>query len=130
MHRLQRGAAGHIGATRDERRATGPPGHGHRAGSQDGRAHRHRQPARSGRRPLVNAVAAYRRYGGPCIVVDFGTATTVDAIGADGAYLGGAIAPGLTTSAEALYRLAARLYSVELVAPRSVIGKNTVNSMQ
>jgi type III pantothenate kinase len=87
-------------------------------------------PREVGADRIVNAVAAYRRYGGPCIVVDFGTATTVDAIGADGAYLGGAIAPGLTTSAEALYRLAARLYSVELVAPRSVIGKNTVNSMQ
>jgi type III pantothenate kinase len=87
-------------------------------------------PREVGADRIVNAAAAFRRYGGPCIVVDFGTATTVDAIGDDGAYLGGAIAPGLNTAAEALYRVAARLQAVELIAPRSVIGKNTTHSMQ
>ncbi|HMA36944.1 MAG TPA: type III pantothenate kinase [Chloroflexia bacterium] len=87
-------------------------------------------PREVGADRVVNTAAAFKRYGGPCIVVDFGTATTFDAVGADGAYLGGAIAPGLNTAAEALYRSAARLHAVELIAPRSVIGKNTVSSMQ
>ncbi|HUS14773.1 MAG TPA: type III pantothenate kinase [Chloroflexia bacterium] len=87
-------------------------------------------PREAGADRIVNTVAAFRRYGGPCIVVDLGTATTVDAVGADGSYLGGAIAPGLTTAAESLYRVAARLPAVELLAPRSVIGKSTVSAMQ
>src|SRR4051812_36567165 len=87
-------------------------------------------PREVGADRIVNTVAAFRRYGGPCIVVDLGTATTLDAVGADGAYLGGAIAPGLTTAADALYSVAARLYPVDLVAPRTVIGKNTVACLQ
>ena len=86
-------------------------------------------PREVGADRIVNAAAAFRRYGA-CIVVDFGTATTVDAVGADGAYLGGAIAPGLTTAADGLYRLTARLAPVELIAPRTVIGKNTVACLQ
>ncbi len=87
-------------------------------------------PREVGADRIVNSVAAFHRYGGPCIVVDLGTATTLDVVGADGAYLGGAIAPGMGIAADALYRVAARLYPVELVAPRTVIGKNTVACMQ
>lgn len=79
---------------------------------------------------IVNAVAAYDRYARGCIVVDMGTATTFDAIGDDGAYLGGAIAPGLGISVDALVRHAARLASVELAVPPRAIGTNTVASMQ
>ena len=66
---------------------------------------------------IVNAVAALAEHGAPLVVVDFGTATTLDVIDADGAYLGGAIAPGVETSAEALFRRAARLSKVDLEAP-------------
>ena len=79
---------------------------------------------------IVNAVAAHRRHGGPCIVVDFGTATTFDAVSALGEYLGGAIAPGIETSLEALTARAARLVKVELVAPERAIGKSTTESMR
>lgn len=79
---------------------------------------------------IVNAVAAYSRYGGPLVVVDFGTATTFDAVTADGSYLGGAIAPGVKISTEALYRQAARLWRVDLVRPKQAIGRNTVSSLQ
>jgi len=79
---------------------------------------------------IVNAVAAYETYGGPAIVVDFGTATTFDAISAKGEYLGGVIAPGIGISAEALFERAAKLPRVEIVRPKAVIGKNTVGSMQ
>ena len=79
---------------------------------------------------LVNAVAAFERYGGPCIVVDFGTATTFDAISDLGEYLGGVIAPGIEISSKALFNAAARLPRVELHLPPSVIGKNTAWSMQ
>lgn len=79
---------------------------------------------------IVNAVAAHRRHGGPCIVVDFGTATTFDAVSAAGEYLGGVIAPGIETSLEALSSRAARLVKVDLVAPARVIGKSTVDSMR
>jgi len=79
---------------------------------------------------IVNAAAAYRRYGGPIIIVDFGTATTFCAVTADGEYLGGAIAPGLRISAEALYARAAKLPKIELARPKSVIGRDTVASMQ
>jgi type III pantothenate kinase len=87
-------------------------------------------PREVGADRLVDAVAAYHRYGGPTIVLDFGTATTLDAITADGAYVGGAIAPGITISADALFARAARLYRVEMVAPSHAIGRNTVDSMQ
>jgi type III pantothenate kinase len=79
---------------------------------------------------VVNAVAAYRRYGGPACVVDFGTATTFDALSAHGDYLGGAIAPGIGIAAEALFRRTAKLPRIDLVRPPAVIGKNTVHSMQ
>jgi type III pantothenate kinase len=69
-------------------------------------------------------------YGGPALVVDFGTATTYDAISEDGEYLGGAIAPGIQVSAAALFSATARLQRVELGEPRSIIGKNTVESIQ
>ncbi len=87
-------------------------------------------PAEVGSDRIVNAVAAYRRYGGPLIIVDFGTATTFCAVTADGEYLGGAIAPGLRISAEALYARAAKLPKIELVRPKTTIGRDTVTSMQ
>ncbi len=79
---------------------------------------------------IANAVAAFRRHGGPCIVVDFGTATTFDAVSAAGEYLGGVIAPGIETSLDALASRAARLVKVDLVAPARVIGKSTVECMR
>jgi len=87
-------------------------------------------PAELGADRLVNAIAAFERYGGPCIVVDFGTATTFDVISAKGEYLGGAIAPGLGLSADALFTRAARLSRVEIKRPARVIGTNTVTHLQ
>ena len=79
---------------------------------------------------VADAVAAYHKYGGPVIVVDFGTATVLDAISGDGVYLGGAIAPGIGIAAEALFARTSKLHRVELLAPSTAIGKNTVDSMQ
>lgn len=79
---------------------------------------------------IVNGVAAFARYGGPAIVIDFGTATTFDTITAKGEYLGGVIAPGLKISAEALFSRAARLPRVDIKRPPRVIGRNTIASMQ
>jgi type III pantothenate kinase len=79
---------------------------------------------------IANSVAAYRRHSGPVIAVAFGTATAFDVIVAGGEYVGGAIAPGIGIAADALFRLAARLYQVELARPPQVIGKNTVHYMQ
>lgn len=87
-------------------------------------------PREVGADRIVNAVAAYETYGGPAIVVDFGTATTFDAISSKGEYLGGVIAPGVGISAEALFERAAKLPRVEIVRPNVVIGKNTVGSIQ
>ncbi len=87
-------------------------------------------PADVGADRIVNAVAAFEQYGGPCIVVDFGTATTLDAITAKGEYLGGAIAPGIGISAEALFQRAAKLPRVDVARPKAVIGRNTVSSIQ
>jgi hypothetical protein len=87
-------------------------------------------PAELGADRLVNAIAAFERYGGPCIVVDFGTATTFDVISAKGEYLGGAIAPGLGLSADALFSRAARLSRVDIKRPAKVIGTNTVTHLQ
>ncbi len=87
-------------------------------------------PADVGADRIVNAVAAYEKYGGPAIVVDFGTATTFDAISAKGEYLGGVIAPGPGVSAEALFAKTARLPRVEIKAPSKVIGTSTVGSIQ
>ena len=79
---------------------------------------------------IVDAAAGYRLYGGPACIVDFGTATTFDAVSADGNYLGGAIAPGIGISAEALFQRAAKLPKVEIVKPPAAIGKNIVQSLQ
>ena len=87
-------------------------------------------PREVGSDRIVNAAAAYRQYGGPIIIVDFGTATTFCVVTAKGEYLGGAIAPGLRISAEALYARAAKLPKIELIRPKSAIGQDTVTSMQ
>jgi type III pantothenate kinase len=87
-------------------------------------------PTELGADRLVNAIAAFERYGGPCIVVDFGTATTFDVISAKGEYLGGAIAPGLGISADALFSHAARLGRIDIKRPAKVIGTNTVTHLQ
>jgi type III pantothenate kinase len=79
---------------------------------------------------IVNAEAAYHFYGGPTVVVDYGTATTFDAITADGDYIGGAIAPGIGISVEALAQHAARLSRIELLPPERAIGRSTVESMR
>jgi type III pantothenate kinase len=87
-------------------------------------------PAQIGADRIVNAAAAFRFYGGPAIVVDFGTATTFDAISADGEYLGGAIAPGIEISLDALFSNAARLSEIKLETPKRVIGRDTTESLQ
>ncbi|WP_431679245.1 type III pantothenate kinase [Kitasatospora sp. KL5] len=87
-------------------------------------------PKEVGADRIVNALAANHLYGGPCIVVDFGTATTFDAVNARGDYVGGAIAPGIEISVEALGMRGAQLRKIELARPRNVIGKNTVEGMQ
>jgi type III pantothenate kinase len=79
---------------------------------------------------ITAAVAAFEKYGGPLIVLDFGTATTFDAISAKGEYLGGAIAPGIRISAEALYLKTAKLPRIEIRKPKRAIGRTTVSSMQ
>jgi type III pantothenate kinase len=87
-------------------------------------------PREVGSDRIVNALAAAQLYDGPCIVVDFGTATTYDVVSSRGEYLGGAIAPGIAISLEALGRRGAQLRKVELLRPRSVIAKNTVEALQ
>ncbi|HAI86141.1 MAG TPA: type III pantothenate kinase [Firmicutes bacterium] len=99
-------------------------------GMKTGMAIKYENPKEVGADRIVNAVAAYELYGGPLVIVDFGTATTFCAVTKDGEYLGGAIAPGIMISAEALYARAARLPRVELVKPQSVMGRNTIASMQ
>ncbi len=79
---------------------------------------------------IVNSVAAYKIYGGPCLVVDFGSATTFNLITGNGVFVGGAIAPGIKTSAEALTNTAAKLPRIELVKPESIIAKTTIENMQ
>ena len=87
-------------------------------------------PREVGSDRIVDAVAAYELYGGPSIVVDFGTANTIDAISGKGEYLGGAIFPGIEISMDALFGRAAALRRVELVAPKNVIGKSTIEAVQ
>lgn len=87
-------------------------------------------PKEVGADRIINAVAAVEMFGGPAIVVDFGTATTFDAVSARGEYAGGVIAPGIEISVEALGMRGAQLRKIELARPRSVIGKNTVEAMQ
>lgn len=87
-------------------------------------------PSDVGADRIVDAVAAVHRYGSPCIVVDFGTATTFDAINSDSEYLGGVITPGITISSDALFARAAKLPRVEIKRPETVIGSTTVGSIQ
>jgi len=87
-------------------------------------------PAEVGADRIVNGVAAFDKYGGPCVIVDFGTATTFDCVSAKGEYLGGVICPGIGISADALFERTARLPRVEIRKPGRVIGSNTVGSLQ
>lgn len=99
-------------------------------GIKTGMVIRYDNPRDVGADRIVLAVAAHARYGGPCIIVDFSTATIFDYISAAGEYLGGVIAPGVEVSTSALFRFAAKLPHIELVRPASVLGHNTVASMQ
>jgi type III pantothenate kinase len=87
-------------------------------------------PKEVGADRIVNTIAAHHLFGGPCIVVDFGTSTNLDVVSAKGEFLGGALAPGIEISLDALAARAAQLRKVELVRPRSPIGKNTVEALQ
>ena len=87
-------------------------------------------PAEVGADRIVNAVAAFEKYGGPCVIVDFGTATTFDCVSKKGEYKGGVICPGIGISADALFQRTARLPRVEIRKPARVIGSNTVGSLQ
>jgi type III pantothenate kinase len=87
-------------------------------------------PKEVGADRIVNTIAAHYLFGGPCIVVDFGTSTNLDVVSAKGEFLGGALAPGIEISLDALAARAAQLRKVELVRPRSPIGKNTVEALQ
>lgn len=99
-------------------------------GIRTGVALRHDHPQEVGADRIANAVAVHALYGGPAIVVDFGTAISFDAVDASGAFVGGAIAPGVGTAAEALVERAARLPTVETVAPPSPIARSTVTALQ
>ena len=101
-----------------------------RAGVKTGVRIRMDNPREVGADRIANAAAAHHLYGGPIIIVDLGTATTFDTVSKQGDYLGGAIAPGLTTASEALFTRAAQLYQVELVAPKHAIGTDTITAMQ
>jgi type III pantothenate kinase len=87
-------------------------------------------PKEVGADRVVNGLAAYHLYGGPCVAVDFGTSTNFDAVSEQGEYLGGAIAPGVEISTNALVAAGAQLRRIEFVLPRSVIGKSTVEAIQ
>lgn len=112
------------------KRTTGAPPLVVGPGLKTGMQIRYDNPHEVGADRIVNGVAAYRLHGGPVVVVDFGTATTIDVIAEDGGYLGGAIAPGVETSADALFARAARLSKVDLEPPARVIGTNTRASVQ
>ena len=99
-------------------------------GTRTGMAIMVETPQEVGADRIADAVAAYDKYGGPCIVVDFGTAITFDAISAKGEYLGGAIMPGIGIAAEALFQHTARLPRVEIREPDRVIGTNTISNIQ
>src|SRR5438874_7529465 len=99
-------------------------------GVKTGMPVKYENPAEVGADRIVNGVAAFEKHGGPCIVVDFGTATTFDAISKNGEYLGGVIAPGLGISAEALFERTARLPRIDIRKPERVIGSTTVGSLQ
>ncbi|MBQ6877179.1 MAG: type III pantothenate kinase [Oscillospiraceae bacterium] len=87
-------------------------------------------PKEVGADRIVDSYAAFKKYGGPLIIVDFGTATTCEAVSAKGEYLGGIIYPGIKTSMDALYEKAAKLPKIEILKPEFALGKNTVSSMQ
>lgn len=99
-------------------------------GTKTGINVKYENPKEVGPDRIVNAVAAFRKYGGPAIVVDFGTATIFDAISKEGDYLGGAIAPGIFTSTDALFEKAAKLTRIELTKPGPAIGRTTADSMR
>ena len=99
-------------------------------GTQTGMPILYENPREVGADRIVNAVAAYQRWPGGAIVVDFGTATTFDVVTARGEYAGGVIAPGLLVSADALYHATAKLPRVEIVRPKAAVGRNTVASIQ
>jgi type III pantothenate kinase len=99
-------------------------------GIRTGMALRYDNPREIGADRLVNAVAAYERYHGACIVVDFGTAITYDPVSAAGEYLGGIIAPGIEISMEALTERAAKLPRIDLAPPRALIGKTTIDAIR
>jgi type III pantothenate kinase len=99
-------------------------------GVKTGMAVQYENPAEVGADRIVNGVAAFEKYGGPCVIVDFGTATTFDCVSAKGEYMGGVICPGIGISADALFQRTARLPRVEIRKPPRVIGTNTVGSLQ
>jgi type III pantothenate kinase len=99
-------------------------------GVKTGMAVLYDNPQEVGADRIVNSVAAFAKYGGPCIVVDFGTAINFDVISARGEYMGGVLAPGIGISAEALFSRAARLFRVEIKDPGKIIGTNTMQSLQ
>jgi len=99
-------------------------------GTKTGINIRYDNPKEVGADRIVNAVAAYEKYGGPVIIIDFGTATTFCAVSEKGEYLGGCISPGIQISTEALFQRASKLPRVELVKPPALVCKNTVASMQ
>lgn len=100
------------------------------AATKTGITIRYEPPKAVGADRICNAVAGFRQYGGPIVIVDFGTATTFDVVSADAEYLGGIIAPGLETAVEVLHRVAAKLPLVDLRFPDRLIGKTTESSMQ
>jgi type III pantothenate kinase len=99
-------------------------------GVRTGMPVRYENPREVGADRIVNGLAAFELMGGPVIAVDFGTATTFDCVSAEGAYLGGAIFPGIHTSMEALFERASMLHRVEIVRPKTVIGKTTTAALQ
>src|SRR6201987_5040540 len=99
-------------------------------GVKTGMPVQYENPAEVGADRIVNGVAAYEKHGGPCIVVDFGTATTFDCVSAKGEYMGGVICPGIGISADALFQRTARLPRVDIRKPARVIGSTTVGSLQ
>lgn len=99
-------------------------------GTENGLTFNIETPDMMGADRIANSLAALRKYGAPAIAIAFGTATAFDVLDSNGVYIGGAIAPGLSISADALFRSAARLYQIDLIAPPNVIGKNTVHYMQ
>jgi type III pantothenate kinase len=103
--------------------ATGP-------GVRTGIPIRYDDPREVGPDRIANAVAAKKRYGAPCVVVDFGTSTNFDVVSQAGEYVGGVLAPGVEVSMDALFARAARLFKVDYVEPPTVIAKNTANSLQ